>query len=157
MPRHMDKRSSIWYYIIMSEKEKPILIYRGMKTEHDRERIGHWWITDPYHALVYSNNGAGQMFVASVDRTELAEHAKDASTEGLRTYYFADQDPSSARLATPEEIEALRTATTFSIEDRSITGGIKTPDNGIEIGESIFGPKDIGSVALVDTGRQPDK
>ncbi|GAC1387506.1 MAG: hypothetical protein NVS1B7_0840 [Candidatus Saccharimonadales bacterium] len=137
-----------------SEKQKyPVLLYRGVPERKDNDRLGRWWSTDPYYAYHYSNGGKGRLFVASVDETTLKTHAKDVSIdEGYENYLFPSTDPSDTRIASDEEIDALRAATTIESPD-DMPGGplIKRPDNAIEIGYAIFGPKDIGSTALSET------
>lgn len=135
------------------EKQKDkILLYRGTaEAREDASRAGAWWSTDPYYALRFSNGGEGQLFVAQVQREELTNYATDVSLdEGYENYLFAERDPDSVRLATSEEIKALNGRAAIDTPPNMPGGGsmLKRPDNPIEVGYEIFGPKDIGAVAL---------
>ena len=117
-----------------------VFLYRGINRTHDSKRAGGWWSTNPYYSLVRVGNGS--MFVAIVDKSELKQHATDVSIEAdYENYLFPDQDPSTARMVTPEELEALRKKATFS---KGAIGGtmMKPPDNPIEAGREIFSPHD---------------
>jgi len=118
------------------EKEK-IFLYRGIGVKHTTDIMGNWWTTNPYYALVRVGD-TGTFFVAKVQPNELEELASDVSLEGNYQNYFFKEDPPYARTATEEEVEKLRSRTTYA---KSGPGGLhmKTPDDAIEIGEDVFG------------------
>jgi hypothetical protein len=148
-----------WNKNKMSEKYNPsspnlepheptTLLYRGVGVEHNRERIGSWWTTNPYYALVYASGGEGNMFVASIDTDKLTQLAYDVSQdEGYENYGFVEQDPPGARIVTQGEIEALiaisqSAAEADNIDVSTIPGGqeqlLRTPDEPIQAGRLVF-------------------
>ena len=135
----------------MSAKKQKFttLIYRGTGENRGHERMGAWWSTDPYYSLRYADGGKGQFFVAQVDDDELTKHANIASIdEGYEIYIFPMQDPTTARLATAEEIEALRSEAIID-NPTDLPGGplLRRPSNSVEIGYRIFAPQAIGATA----------
>jgi len=122
------------------------LLYRGVSYKDNGSRIGQWWTTNPYYALVYANGGNGKMFVARVDTDALAQLSHDVSQdEGYENYGFVDQDPPGARIVTKDEIEALKFISrneAGNIDATDLPGGqlLKTPADPVEAGRSVFEP-----------------
>lgn len=122
------------------------LLYRGVSHEDNESRIGQWWTTNPYYALVYANGGSGKMFVARVDTDKLDQLAHNVSQdEGYNNYGFVDHDPPGARVVTQDEIAALKIISlneASNIGASDLPGGqlLKTPDNPIEAGKAVFDP-----------------
>ena len=118
------------------EKDPDILIFRGIG--RDREgAVGHWWSTNPYYSLRYSEGGKGELYWTKIKQSELNSLSSDVSIEGHYQNYFFREDPPNINRATDEEITALRSNTTFS---QSGPGGVKIkwPENAVEIGKKIF-------------------
>ena len=123
-----------------SKEDAPeVLLYRGIDTA-SKGRLGHWWSTNPYYSLRYSNGGRGEMYVARLGPSEIAKRATDVSIEAEYQNYLFKEDPPAARQVTPEEIAELKSQTTFI---QGAIGGMMmhTPENAVEIGKAIFGRK----------------
>ena len=128
------------------EQPPTTLLYRGVRGDEERTRIGQWWTTNPYYAMVYANGGKGKMFVAQVSTNELGSMSHDVSQdEGYQNYGFVEHDPPGAREVTQDEVGALlaisRNASTESL-DFDLPGGqlLKTPDDPIAAGRMVFDP-----------------
>lgn len=131
------------------EKPNSTLVFRGV-AEHNRERAGKWWSTDPYYALFYAKGGKGVLFVADVDNGYLQSHGNDASIdEGYENYTFPHIDPPGMRVATPEEIQELKDARPKppAGEEPLFPGMVIHPENAVELGIKIF-RGNAGSIAL---------
>lgn len=121
-----------------------ILLFRGVGGRTDGGVIGNWWTTNPYYAFRYSNAGAGDMFVVSIEKDDLDKLSTDVSLEDNYQNYFFTEDPPNARAVTGEESALLKSNTTFGGGSPDMPGGgrfMKTPDNAVEIGKIIFGRK----------------
>ena len=121
---------------------KPMLIYRGIGTAHDRDRIGSWWTTHPYLALRYADRGSGVLFVASIVPEVLAALAQDVEGDGYENYIFSRQDPPNVRQATNDEIDQLKAAITYiQVPGIAVNPLPSWPEDPISIGEEIFAPQ----------------
>lgn len=123
---------------IEEQENDLVYLYRGIERTHSQERVGKWWSTNPYYALT---KASGSLFFAKVPKAELEKYAKDVSLEAeYENYYFSDQDPSTARLVTEEELKELQSKARYS---KGKIGGtmMKPPDNPIEVGRAIFKPQ----------------
>ncbi|MDP3769356.1 MAG: hypothetical protein Q8R40_00245 [bacterium] len=118
------------------EQEPKILLYRGISKKYEGE-IGHWWSTNPYYAFKYAEGGKGEMYFVKILESDLKKDASDVSLESNYENYFFKKDPSNARKVTQKELDTLESNTTFT---KAGPGGLmmKTPENAVEIGKTIF-------------------
>jgi hypothetical protein len=127
------------------EKPSTTLLYRGVLGSEEHTRIGQWWTTNPYYALVYAEGGVGKMFVVSIDTDKLGSMAYDVSQdEGYQNYGFVEQDPPGARMVTQDEINALLAISLSedtAAPNTDLPGGklLKTPEDPIAAGKAVFG------------------
>jgi len=118
------------------EGEPEILLYRGIGKSREG-KIGHWWSTNPYYSFRYSAGSKGEMYFVKIKKSDLDKLASDVSLESHYQNYFFREDPPEARRVAQEEMDSLRSHTTFT--KMEIGGTImKTPDNAVEIGKMIF-------------------
>ena len=114
-----------------------VLLYRGINQPNLKNKIGHWWSTNPYYAQRFMGP-KGEMYVAKIDSALLEKMSKDVSIEAEFQNYFFEEDPPGVRRVLPEEITLLLGKATYS---EARLGGtlMKPPDDPIAAGKEIFG------------------
>jgi hypothetical protein len=109
-----------------------IHLFRGIGKPNNLDRIGKWWSTNPYYAMVYGANMVGQIFVATIDKEQLQQgladrSIADASQDEFPNYIFRSTDPPNARPMTMPEITKLKGLASGPAKPIGPAGGAPPP------------------------------
>lgn len=109
-----------------------IHLFRGIGKPNNLDRIGRWWSTNPYYAMVYGGSMVGQIYVATISKALLQQgladrSIKDASQDEYPNYIFANQDPPGARPLTMPEIAKLQNLASGAAKPIGPAGGSPPP------------------------------
>jgi hypothetical protein len=109
-----------------------IHLFRGIGKANNLDRVGKWWSTNPYYAMVYGGNQVGQVYVATIDKPTLQRgladrSIKDATQDEFPNYIFGNSDPPGARAMTMPEMQKLRTMASGPSKPIGPAGGVPPP------------------------------
>ena len=98
----------------LESTQNTIHLFRGIGgPPNPMDRLGRWWSTNPYYSIRYGGMKIGQIFHASISKSDLEAglangSIADVTQDEYPNYVFKNSDPQSAIPMTEPEITKFR-------------------------------------------------